>query len=108
MSDNLAAVSSASDLIKNINTTIANPIIAVMFAAALFMFLWGVRAYITGADNQEVRMKGANQILWGIIGMGIMLMTFAIIRIVLATFGITTGGSPESQQTKDIIERVLN
>lgn len=105
MTENLAAVSNASGLIKNISTHIANPIIVVMFTCALFLFLWGVRAYISGADNQEVRMKGANQMLWGIIGMAIMLMTFSIIRIILATFGITSGGEGNPSQ---IIERVLN
>ncbi len=103
-----AAESPATELIKKINGAIVNPIIFVMFACALFMFLWGVRAYITGADNQEVRQKGANQMLWGIIGMAIMMMTFGLIRIILQTFGITSGSSPESQQTKEAVEKILN
>lgn len=106
----VAAVASgpATELIKKINAAIVNPIIVVMFACALFLFLWGVRAYITGADNTEVRQKGANQMMWGIIGMSIMMMTFGIIRIVLKTFGITSGTTPASQETIENIDKILN
>lgn len=107
----LAATSEPSAItafIEKLNGAIVNPIIVVMFACALFMFIWGVRGYIQGADNEEVRQKGANQIMWGIIGMAIMLMTFSIIRIVLNTFGITSGGSPESIETKEAIDKILN
>lgn len=73
-----------------------------MFAIALVMFLWGVRGYIAGADNEEVRQKGAKQILWGIIGMGIMVMSFSIVRVVIQTFGID-----QEQKTMNEINSVL-
>jgi hypothetical protein len=102
-STNVAAVATpVTEFILKLNNAIVNPIIVVMFACALFVFLWGVRAYITGADNAEVRQKGANQIMWGVIGMAIMLMTFGIIKIVLNTFGIS--GDPE---TMEAINQVL-
>src|SRR5262245_11694765 len=108
MDSNLAAVNPAvTALIQKISGAIVNPIIVVLFGCALFTFCWGVRGYITGAENEEVRQKGANQMLWAIIGMAIMMMTFGIIRIVLNTFGITTGSTPESQQTNDAINSVL-
>lgn len=103
-----ANASPITTFIYKLNAVIVNPIIVVMFACALFLFIWGVRGYITGADNEEVRQKGANQIMWGIIGMAIMIMTFSIIRIVLNTFGITAGNTPESQETKEAIEKILN
>ncbi len=105
--ESLLAAGAATELIKKINGAIVNPLIIVMFACALFMFLWGVRAYITGADNEEVRQKGANQMMWGIIGMAIMMMTFGIIRIVLNTFGITSGQSTESIETRGAIEEII-
>lgn len=88
MSQNLAASAVAEKLIQNISGVIVNPLIVLMFSVALVVFLWGVREYIAGADNPEVRSKGAQHIMWGIIGMGIMVMSFSIIRIVLGTFGL--------------------
>lgn len=85
----LAASSPAAQkLVDNINSAIVNPLVVIMFTVALIAFLWGVREYIAGADNPEVRTKGAQHILWGIVGMALMLMTFTIIKIVLNTFGI--------------------
>ena len=82
-------MSAADQLVQNISSYIVNPLIVVMFTFALVVFLWGVRAYVSGADNPEARVKGAHHILWGIIGMGLMVMTFAIVRVVLNTFGLT-------------------
>ncbi len=94
MEQNIAAAATpVTEFILKLNGAIVNPLIVVMFAVALFVFLWGVRAYISGADNEEVRLKGSQQILWGIIGMAIMMMTFTIIRIVLNTFGISSDQS---------------
>ena len=87
------AATAGTDLILKLTSAIINPLIYVMFACALVVFVWGVRGYVTRADNPEARALGANQIMWGIIGMAIMLMTFTIVRIVLNTFGISSDPS---------------
>ena len=81
------AATAGTDLILKLTSAIINPLIYVMFACALVVFVWGVRGYVTRADNPEARALGANQIMWGIIGMALMIMSFAIVRIVIQTFG---------------------
>ena len=89
MKESLAAVAPAAEkLIQGISGLIVNPLIVVMFAVALIMFLWGVRGYIANADNPEARALGAQHILWGIVGMAIMVMAFTIISTILNTFGL--------------------
>lgn len=95
MQDSLAAASAASKLVEGISREIANPIIVLMFAFALVAFLWGVRGYIEGADNPEKRAIGAQHIMWGVIGMALMLMSFTLIRIMLKTFGLYDSSSKE-------------
>lgn len=80
-------MSAATTLILKINAVIVNPLIILMFSFALVGFLWGVRGYITSADDAEARIKGSQHMLWGVIGMGLMVMAFAIQRIVINTFG---------------------
>ena len=41
-------------------------------------------------DNEEEREKGKKNMLWGIIGMTIMVGVFGIITIILNTFGISS------------------
>lgn len=101
MEGSLAATAPAAQkLIENINGLIVNPLIAVMFTFALVAFLWGVRGYIAGADNPEKRAQGAQHMLWGIIGMAIMVMAFTIVRIVIQTFGVDA-------ETKKEVEAVI-
>lgn len=77
-------------LLTSINESIVNPAIILLFSLALFFFLWGVVEYISNAESDEGRQKGQQHILWGIIGMVIMVSVFGILNIVLNTFGIDT------------------
>jgi len=106
MIDSLAASAVAERLVRNISGVIVNPLIVLMFTFALVAFLWGVRAYITGADNPEVRAKGANQIMWGVIGMALMFMAFTIVRISINTFGL--GQDTETQNDINKVLRPVN
>lgn len=72
--------------INNVAKVILNPLIVLMFAVALLYFLWGVVKYIQGANNPESRKKGTQHILWGLIGLFIMVSVYGIIQILLKTF----------------------
>ncbi len=77
-------------LLQKIDEVIVNPLIFLMFAAALAVFLWGVIQFIGSSDSEEGRNTGKRHILWGIIGMFIMVSAFGIINIIVNTFGINT------------------
>ncbi len=102
MEDSLGAVAPAAQkLIENINSTIVNPLVVVLFTFSLVAFLWGVYQYIKGTDNPEKRALGTQHILWGVIGMAVMLMSFTIVKIVLKTFGI------QDAQTLEEVNKVI-
>ena len=73
--------------IGKISTEILNPIIAVLFAVATLYFLWGIAAYIWNPDNEEAREKGRVGMLYGIIGMFVMVSVFGIMRFIISTIG---------------------
>lgn len=75
-------------VIGKISTTILNPIIVLMFAVALAYFAWGVVQYIWQPDNEEERSKGRTRMLWGIVGMFIMVSVYGILNLIINTFGI--------------------
>ncbi|MEI6478782.1 MAG: hypothetical protein WCO18_00670, partial [bacterium] len=87
-------------IILKANALIVNPIIILMFSFALVGFLWGVMGYINHADDLEARAKGTQHMLWGLVGMTIMISTFAIMRLVLRTFGLNSG------DTQTAVEKV--
>ncbi len=77
-------------LLKNIDNLILNPLIFLMFGVALVVFLWGVVQFIIAADSAEGRKLGRQRILYGIIGMFIMVSVYGILYIIIHTFGISS------------------
>lgn len=85
---NTAYASGLDTFLTNANRLIINPLIYLLFGIALVFFLYGVLQFIANADNEEKRMTGRNHMLWGIIGLGIMMGVWAILQIVINTLGI--------------------
>ena len=72
--------------LNNVNEFVINPIILLLFAVALLVFFWGIFQFIANASSEEGRKTGQQHIMWGIIGMFIMISVYGIIRIILGTF----------------------
>jgi hypothetical protein len=77
-----------SAIIDKISTHILNPLIVLLFALATVMFLWGVFQFIVHADDPEGRETGRRHVLWGVVGMFVMISVYAIIRITLSTVNV--------------------
>jgi len=86
--NSIAYADGLDDVMFKINKVILNPLIEMSFVVALGVFLFGVMEFIRGADNEEQRSKGKQHMLWGIIGLLIMLSVFGIITLLTNTFGI--------------------
>lgn len=77
-------MSNTDTLISKINTHIVNPIIGLMLAIALVVFLYGVFEYIAGASNEEKRDTGKKHIIWGLIGLFIMFGVFGLMNVLVS------------------------
>lgn len=84
---------SALTLIKKISQNILNPIIVLMFAAAVLVFAYGIFEYVRGSDSEEARSTGSRHMMAGVVGMFIMISVFGIISIILNTIGANTTDS---------------
>jgi len=73
--------------IGKISTEILNPIIAILFSLALAYFVYGVALYIWNPDNEEARVKGRLGMLWGVVGMFIMVSVFGIMSFLISSIG---------------------
>ena len=92
----LAAINDVSDLGKTIIDTINNVLVPVLFAVAFIVFLWGAfQTFILGANSEEVKEKGKNLMLYGLIGFFVMVSLWGLVNILTGTvdFGGAKGPS---------------
>jgi TRAP-type C4-dicarboxylate transport system permease small subunit len=84
-----------ANFVAAVNAAIINPILALLFAAALLYFIWGGFVFIISAGNDQARSEGRQHMLWGVIGMVIMVSVFALLNIGLNTFNVDRGTLPQ-------------
>ena len=82
--DPTAAFASAVDpIIANI----LDPIVMLMFAVAVVVFVWGIVEMLMHGDDSTAREKGRNHMLGGIVGIVIMVSAWGIIFFISNTIG---------------------
>lgn len=95
----MIAYAAASDVARGFlakfNDAILYPLITLMMTVALVVFLWGCFEFIQNADNASARTKGRKHILWGIVGMLVMVSAYAILNVAAGTVGCDAG-TPEA------------
>lgn len=79
----------AKGVLQKIEDVILFPLISLMIAVAVLVFLWGVLQYILGADNDTARSDGRKHMMYGVIGFLVMVSAYAILNIAANTFGVT-------------------
>ncbi len=77
-----------NDVIARFTVYIIDPAILVIFSAGFFLFLWGLVVFLwklnAGGDNKEEKAH----MLWGIVGMLIMVSFWGIINLLINTFDL--------------------
>ncbi len=78
-SDNLV------DLMNQINAVI-NAIIPFLVGLAVLVIIWGVWSYISGAGDEEKRAQAKQFIVWGVVGVFLMLSVWGLVNILVNSF----------------------
>lgn len=74
-------------LLDSILKNIVNPLITLMVGVAVIVFLWGVFEFIRNAESSEERKKGGMHMLFGAIGLFIMVTAYGIMNLILGSIG---------------------
>ncbi|MFH1608854.1 MAG: hypothetical protein ABH951_02435 [Patescibacteria group bacterium] len=88
------AYASVDSFILNLNKFIINPLIVLLFAVALMFFLFGVFEFFSNGESEDKKTKGKSHMIWGIVGLTIMMGVWFILGVIMDTFNIT-GIDPE-------------
>jgi len=87
-----ATINNIGDIVCVIGS-ILNRIIPVLLALGVLFFIWGVVQYMIGGD-EEAKKKGKNKIIYGIIGLVVIVGMWGLVNIVVKTFGLNQALTP--------------
>ena len=81
------AEASVISLVNSINKVIINPLIVFLFILATVYFVWGLVEYFINPGSKDVKENSSNKMVYGIIGMFIMVVVYGILNVYLKTIG---------------------
>lgn len=97
----LASAQQITDVntLTNKLTNLGNTFIQILIAFAVIYIIYNVvRFLIVGADNEEKRKSARSAILWGIVGLFVILSIWGLVRILTNTFR-TDNNAPRPGQS---------
>ena len=80
----------STPIVQSLFNVLINPLVKLIFAGAVFYFIWGVFKYIRAADDPAERIQGGKHIMYGILGIFIMISVWGIISVLRSTLGVTS------------------
>src|SRR3989344_9646207 len=67
-----------------------NYIFPILLLIAVFIVVWGIFQFILNSGDEEARKSGRSKILWGIVGIFLMLSVWGLINILVNTIALNT------------------
>jgi hypothetical protein len=71
-----------------------NSVVPVLIALAVVYFVWGVVSYVIASD-EEAKKTGRNRIIFGIIGLAVIIGMWGLVNLLGNTFGLNNTGNEE-------------
>lgn len=76
------------EIVGKLTEIIINPALALIFSFGLLVFVYGLVEFIWGLSQETDKKKeGKQHMLWGLIGMFVMVSAIAIIKIIASVVG---------------------
>lgn len=69
---------------------IAQSVVPLLFGLATVGFIWGVIQMVINPEDAEKRKQGKQYMIWGLIGLFVMLSVWGLVAILTATFSINS------------------
>ena len=75
-----------------------NLLVPVLASAAIVFFFYGLVRFIRNSGDSKGRAVGRDAIVWGLIGMFVIISLWGIVNFIQAAFSLPTS-SPQNQQS---------
>jgi len=88
-----AATTDFKSLVNKIIENI-NYLMALVVGLAVFVFIWGIFRYFVAGANEKKVEEARNVLIYGLLGIFIMLSVWGLVNILINTFGFATTTQP--------------
>jgi len=81
----------ATQLTRSLTTYVVNPLLLLLFAVGLLVFVWGIVEFLFdinvrgGGGEANSKNNGKQHMLWGIVGMFVMASALAMVNLLKGT-----------------------
>src|SRR3989344_5128692 len=65
-----------------------NSVMPLIVGLAFLYFLWGVYTYVVRSASEEDKEKSRNTIIYGVIGLFVMLAAWGLVNVLISTFSL--------------------
>ncbi len=84
----LAALAATVQDVLNTTDRVLQQVIPILLLVGTIVFLWGVITYLTAGPDEEKQAYGKYLIVYGLVGLFIMVAIWGIVRVLTQTFGV--------------------
>ncbi len=88
----LAMAKDLKEVIADI-VSILNALIPLLIGIALIYFIIGVIKYVSAGAEEDKRKEARNVMIYGIIGLFVIVAVWGLVKIVASTFDVDPGGT---------------
>ena len=82
------------DSLRSIVDDIFNPLIALIIALGLIVFLWGVVKYVTAGADESKAKEGRDLMVYGIIALTVMVSVWSLVNVLRSSFHLSDTNAP--------------
>ncbi len=68
----------------------------ILISIAVLYFVWNVFQYTIKSGDEEARKKAKGNIIWGVIGLFVIVGVWGLVGILQSTFGVNSNNSAPS------------
>lgn len=70
-------------------------IIPLIISVGVLFFIYGVVKFMLNSENENEREKGKQFMIWGIIGLTVIVSVWGLVSLVGGSFGLDTSKAPQ-------------
>lgn len=83
------AAATTADFVTRFNNAILFPLVYLLMSVAFLVFLYGLAEYVFGAASEQKRAEGKQHMMYGVIGLVVMISAWGLLTVAAGTFGLT-------------------